>query len=446
LDPGSRSLLIRGRPGSGKTTLALHLLDRFGRDKGIYVSSRVSEENLHAFTPWSFRLAEGNRFEDLRLASAESFVSTVFSKEREKTPIVVLDSWDSFAKKLKEDERLKTEEVLTALSAGAKSRLIFVSEEPRETNLDYLVDGVVELTTAEHAGRFLRVMHIEKLRGTPILRHRILFSLHNGRATEIGEATDRHSPQTHTGRSKRRVQPSLTDFHPITDRGNAYSLGTEALDAAFSGIRMGSMATIEYGSDVPSSVIRRLTFPFVLNFHALGRSILGALPLNSPTTLIDKAIMTFKEDDLNRMRLLASAEDSLDLGLGRVWISEADSRSYFGKLMAIADKLRAVSRDGRLAYVLSTDHFEYRFSNEKDSLMYEVHKMVSRVQNSEDIIIFLTDSGSGLKPELVRLSYLHMKLVMIDGSAIAFCVKPFTGAFAVEDSANPYYPTITPMM
>src|SRR5579864_6037235 len=39
-----RTLLIKGEPGTGKTTLAIELLREFGR--GVYVSSRVSGDML----------------------------------------------------------------------------------------------------------------------------------------------------------------------------------------------------------------------------------------------------------------------------------------------------------------------------------------------------------------------------------------------------------------
>ena len=47
----SHSLLIKGLPGSGKTTLALQLLDYFGSEKGVYISTRVGESKLSRQIP-----------------------------------------------------------------------------------------------------------------------------------------------------------------------------------------------------------------------------------------------------------------------------------------------------------------------------------------------------------------------------------------------------------
>ncbi|HYB04760.1 MAG TPA: gas vesicle protein GvpD P-loop domain-containing protein, partial [Nitrososphaerales archaeon] len=51
-----RTLLIKGEPGTGKTTLALELLAGFG--SGVYVSSRVSRDMLMEQNPQLRELAK----------------------------------------------------------------------------------------------------------------------------------------------------------------------------------------------------------------------------------------------------------------------------------------------------------------------------------------------------------------------------------------------------
>ncbi len=43
---------------------------------------------------------------------------------------------------------------------------MFVSEEPDRTTMDCLVDGIVEVTRSEVAGRVIRELEVNKLRGT----------------------------------------------------------------------------------------------------------------------------------------------------------------------------------------------------------------------------------------------------------------------------------------
>jgi len=46
------SLLIKGEPGTGKTMLAFEILDEFGGENAIYLSSRVSLPAIHSQFPW----------------------------------------------------------------------------------------------------------------------------------------------------------------------------------------------------------------------------------------------------------------------------------------------------------------------------------------------------------------------------------------------------------
>ncbi|PSN96408.1 hypothetical protein B9Q06_01895 [Candidatus Marsarchaeota G2 archaeon ECH_B_2] len=145
LRQGGRTLLIKGLPGSGKTTLALHLLNTVGEGRGIYFSSRVSDESMRKQFVDIHRVLSEKNFIDTRLDLAENFLGQVFESIRKKPPIVVLDSWDAYAKKMSEIERLKTEEVLITLATSSESSLVFVGESIEHTNLDFLVDAIVEM-------------------------------------------------------------------------------------------------------------------------------------------------------------------------------------------------------------------------------------------------------------------------------------------------------------
>src|ERR1700726_1393445 len=102
LNLDSHSLLIKGLPGTGKTTLALQLLDYFGREKGIYISTRVGQSKLSKQIPWIHALlSKQSQFSDLRMADSVNFVQSVTEaliKKSNRAPIIVLDTWDSIAK------------------------------------------------------------------------------------------------------------------------------------------------------------------------------------------------------------------------------------------------------------------------------------------------------------------------------------------------------------
>jgi len=47
LKNGGRSLILRGSPGTGKTTLAMEILDKLGPEQGAcFISGRIDEQAL----------------------------------------------------------------------------------------------------------------------------------------------------------------------------------------------------------------------------------------------------------------------------------------------------------------------------------------------------------------------------------------------------------------
>src|SRR6266699_5535900 len=73
-NPGGHSLLIKGPAGTGKTTLALQLLETiYGFERNFYLSSRVSDRTLLTQFPW---LVQKERTERL-LNASKSFLNAI---------------------------------------------------------------------------------------------------------------------------------------------------------------------------------------------------------------------------------------------------------------------------------------------------------------------------------------------------------------------------------
>jgi len=50
---GGQTLLIKGLPGTGKTTLALEIMNSLCREhNGLYISTRIDPRRLYATNPW----------------------------------------------------------------------------------------------------------------------------------------------------------------------------------------------------------------------------------------------------------------------------------------------------------------------------------------------------------------------------------------------------------
>ena len=190
------SLLIKGFAGTGKTTLALTILKAIGsKNNFFYVSTRVSPKQLFQYYPWLETFVEQPKstnpgdanehvlmpsFEDARLDEPESLFERITNQLMDiKSPIIVIDSWDAIASFMDKEARLNNERVLQTWRERAGAKLIFISEHPADTTLDFLVDGILELKQSYHENVRVREIFLLKLRGVRIERPSYIYTLDN---------------------------------------------------------------------------------------------------------------------------------------------------------------------------------------------------------------------------------------------------------------------------
>jgi KaiC/GvpD/RAD55 family RecA-like ATPase len=190
------SLLIKGFAGTGKTTLALTILKSLGSSNNFfYISTRISPKQLFQYYPWLNDFVEESRpksangpsdhevmtsFEDARLDEPESLFERITNQLMDiKSPIIIIDSWDAIASFMDREARLNNERVLQTWRERAGAKLIFISEHPADTTLDFLVDGIVELKQSYYNNVKVRQIFLQKLRGIRINRPSYIYTLGN---------------------------------------------------------------------------------------------------------------------------------------------------------------------------------------------------------------------------------------------------------------------------
>src|SRR5215218_2343852 len=190
------SLLVKGFAGTGKTTLALTILNALGvKNNFFYISTRISPKQLFQYYPWLNEFVGGSNpkgatltrehvlmpsFEDARLDEPESLFERITNQLMDiKSPIIIIDSWDAIASFMDREARLNNERVLQTWRERAGAKLIFISEHPADTTLDFLVDGIVELKQSYYNNVKVRQMFLLKLRGIRINRPSYIYTLEN---------------------------------------------------------------------------------------------------------------------------------------------------------------------------------------------------------------------------------------------------------------------------
>jgi len=215
--PG-QTLLIKGKPGTGKTILSLEILKEIcERRNGLYLSTRVTPEKLYSFFPWirdivpernvvnatpkkldealgSLNYFPGQPFD---FDAALSFFKMLYENAEDMdNPVVVIDSWDALLGYLSlQDNSVSFTQSICDFCHDVGTHLILISETDGPTDLDYIVDGIVTLLDTnvrgeasdgqpylEHSkSRALREIRIDKLRGIERKRRSYVFTLKDGK-------------------------------------------------------------------------------------------------------------------------------------------------------------------------------------------------------------------------------------------------------------------------
>src|SRR5713226_2381058 len=208
LDVPGHVLLIEGAPGTGKTSLALEILNQMEDTHKVYVSSRVSPTRLRQHFPWidevidsiSGRTARASwldELHDIRSTEPDSVLNRVLRlKHAKRKAILVLDSWEGAVRNTKEEGRNMLESALLSELDEGRISIVVVTETEKHDHLDYLVDGIASLSQSELEGRRTRLLELKKLRGFKVSTLSGLFTLDRGRFTLLPPGPDNGPPHT----------------------------------------------------------------------------------------------------------------------------------------------------------------------------------------------------------------------------------------------------------
>ncbi len=189
------SLLIKGGSGTGKTILALTILKALVPiENPLYISTRTSPLQLVENFPWVEEVlgaeagsgggkeSEGwETLVDARLDEPnvvfERITNVLMDRQ---APTVVIDSWESLSDTLGSDALRTNIRVLQTWRERAGARFIFIGEDPENTAIDFMVEGVIVLKDKVSDGRRARELVISKLHGIQIARPSYFFTLNGG--------------------------------------------------------------------------------------------------------------------------------------------------------------------------------------------------------------------------------------------------------------------------
>jgi KaiC/GvpD/RAD55 family RecA-like ATPase len=435
------SLLIRGLPGTGKTTLALELLAA-SRRPGYYISTRVSLKKIKEYFPWVADLLKDEYVvkssynsnsndvpvTDARLGTSKAVVEKVMDFIlAHKDAVIILDSWDAIAKETNMDERLKTEKSMVYMADANNSMLIFISEEPEHNTLAYLVDSIITLEMYYKDSFRIRHMKVDKMRGMQIDYSIIPYTLKGSRFIPL-LSKDYSYP----------IKP--IQFNAIKNSNGFISTGSKDMDTVLGGgIRKGSVVLIEKEHNVGKSYIAHILASLTLN------ALKNRLPvLTTPAPYVPlKSVLKYVKPFCNRE----------ELSLYTVFTKDEDPNDYMIdnaiNVCKLTDDVSYNVNQTCSIYMKSVKEHKGTILTCDTSLAnvnYDLNEVINgirKVKSSDGVLFMVSSRDSPLFNALQNIADIHLRLFAEHGVTLCQFIRPYKGVHAIilesEHKGYPYY-------
>ena len=302
-------MLVRGPPGSGKTTLSLALLEA-ANGRRVLLTSRVSQNELQRGFPWlgenggsrihivdtsnldatvrevGRSVAETHRLVDDGSAQSRELreflwlpspVQEAWSQLPPDSPsIVVIDSWDALIEQYTGGigatspdlpDRAEVERMLLRHLGRGRAHVVIVLERREESQLDYLVNGVVVTQRELVNERLERWLHLPKLRGIRIANSYYPYTVEAARF----QCIEPIKVYTQMRRGPYEPEPDSMPDHIWP--------GSGSFAENFGRLRIGKTTLIETDGSIPEPVVQLILSPMITSVVSLGgRALLVPSP------------------------------------------------------------------------------------------------------------------------------------------------------------------------
>ncbi|TFF98775.1 MAG: hypothetical protein EU547_00420 [Promethearchaeota archaeon] len=453
------TLLIKGKAGTGKTTLSLEILENSENKDKIYISTRITPNNIVKQYPWlddesiSFIDATQTFVQDnsithqieraIKFREMPGFLQKLYDiiRDSDESPTVIIDSWDAirYGNFEQSEKSMRVETVLAEMVRYLKFNLVLIVES-EEHYLDYISDGIVELKSKTVDNRRIRTIIIEKMRGVEIDQPEYLFSLHGGRFKYFG-------------RIKEFVPIEKLTTHPpsIKNRKNMLLSYSESLNKFFDyGSKKGNIRLLEIGEGVGFEYIWIL-MPFVINQIKQGYGITILPDEGLDFRIIFNVVSKFFDQETIKKYLdffdfpptYNGPKEFLDTI--NLFDTNADLESMVKKLSnQMLEKIEGMKKNkedyGGIA-IFGSNRLENRFGTmELTRISLTIGEFIKLFRTSN--MVYVAHSNQEIQRYVSSMLSTHFKMERIYNTIIIYGVLPFSKIHAVIPSFDKGYPEI----
>lgn len=437
LSPGAGySLLIKGEPGTGKTMLAFEILDEFGGKNAIYLSSRVALHALYYQFPWleerkdSVTLIDATRLfiSSRAFPRARSFSEILHAKmeEVEKPATLVIDSWEALIAEEKEQKIEVLEAAITDMvkhyATEYKMNLILISERTETTPLDYIVDGIIELSRISVDYRRAREMLLKKLRGVRIDQHKYGFTLDGGRFRAFGPF------------ERRRIEkPRRIPVVPNTE--THLSTGVVEIDKILGGgLSRGSTTLIEYGDDLSLLGYQSIVAHMIINMIQQGVHCVKIPSSGWDERRLRRGILPFvKEEDYLKYFTVFEIRKEVKEARPNVKVLKGESMEHdFPIFTEYVAQL-----EPPVMVMMGTDWMEYQYRlktlGNLEAALEAFGYWTQELRAAGNVGVFGMPTGGVLGEGLGHMVKNRFKLTVLNRSVVLYCNRPDTKLHCLEN-------------
>ena len=487
-----RSLMIKGKAGTGKTILSLSFMEELGNiENTFYLSTRVANDSLYSQFSWlkekEWRenlidasmdflrvLSKGKDLKDFqerkedmeKVDMAREVLSTmkggkeswrseapehvsrsmldnldmkdemleildIYNRVDKRLPersLIIIDSLEALIERYDIEPKVLIKTLQKDLVERSGVKLILIIEEDKSTRWDYLVDGYITMSEGEFEGRRVRHTYLNKLRGEKIMRPVYLMTLDKGRF--------RYFPPF------RNELPSISlENLPVDDesdeyvKSNSFSTGSKELDGLLDlGLPRNGLVLLEIGESVPFTGKMNVIGPLIINFLLQERKVVN-IPL------------TGREDDEMRSWLKDILEDDLEDDLitfrpEKHWTlsEEAKFKSYRKRVKDVYKEAHYRSKKP-LITICELENIEDSLSYVSDDIDEQSagKRLMDIISENSDLVVGIIRPGLKISQKLKNISEVHLRLFSEHNTLMFTGEKPNLGLYNIQQGELPKF-------
>src|SRR5579872_6737696 len=440
------SLVVKGRAGTGKTTLALTILSKFlGKQNCLYISSRLAISELFEYYPWvqnfvsssqdgrssSEETTEVAPFVDARLDEPQSLFERITNQLMDaSSPLIVIDTWDAVGDFMDKEALMTNAKILQIWRQRARAKLIFVLESVEDVVFDNLVDGVIELEEGYSNSRRTRRIHLSKLRGVKIERSHSFFTLNFG----VFQSFDQYDQLFWTAATLASVNNSQVDNPPVTPNGGASTASNEVEDIIGGRIPKHAIVDIELDPNVSSKAIMPFLARIIAGYSRKNESLVTLVPpIGVTMENVDLLLKAFIPNTRQRRHVEVQNPEATS--------DESGSDRFIEELQKIIAKNRKKDKNPELLGVLSVAPY----FNSDGSATAKLNQFVETVISGFDSAVIITRS-SQKSYKVSEIADVRLKIIELEGDLFLQPENPWASLYAIQNEKDGEMISVRPMV